>query len=303
MRDDHTVKGIIFDIDHFAVHDGEGIRTCIYLKGCPLKCAWCHSPESQEENPSVLFAAGRCNGCGACVRECPAGAQKLREGVRFFDREMCRSCGRCVNVCGTGALVLAGTVYTAEEAAEEALADRVFFKNSGGGVTISGGEVLMQAEFVCGLLRLLKRRQIHTIVETAGYGNGRDLLNLVPYTDVFYYDFKLGDRAEFERYIGGDCDVVFDNLRELRAATDQIVLRVPIIPGITDTEKNIGILYDTARELDIRQIHFLPYNTSAGAKYEWCGKTYGLGELKTDMEKLERYQRLAPQQIRVDIMS
>ncbi|MDO4326078.1 MAG: glycyl-radical enzyme activating protein [bacterium] len=294
--------GIVFDIDHFVVHDGEGIRTCVYLKGCPLRCAWCHSPESQREERQILFAAGRCVQCGACVAECPMKAQKMENGKRIFERDLCSMCGACIQVCSTGALTISGKEYTAEEIAEEVLADTVFFQKSGGGVTLSGGEVLMQADFAYEILKRLKEHHIHTIVETAGYGTTENLLRLAEYTDMFYYDFKLGDKEKFAQYVRGELEIVMDNLRALRRVTDQIVLRMPVIPGITDTRENILSLYQTAEELDIRRIHFLPYNTSAGAKYEWCGKEFLLGELQMDMEQLKRYQAMAPSGVKAEIM-
>lgn len=295
--------GIIFDIDHFAVHDGAGIRTCIYVKGCPLHCAWCHSPESQSREPEVLFAENRCVDCGTCAQECDGGLQRLEDGVRSFNRATCVVCGECVKVCSTGALILAGKTYAVHELLDEILPDKIFFENSGGGVTISGGEVLMQADFVLQVLKALKEHKIHTIVETSGYGSTKELLMLAEFTDIFYYDYKLGNPELFKRYVGGDVAIVLDNLKKLRIVTDKIVLRVPIIPGITDTQQNIDCLYELAVELDIGQIHFLPYNTSAGAKYEWCGKQYELGLLTTDMYQLERYQAMAPKHTRVDIMN
>lgn len=297
-----SIRGIIFDIDHFVVHDGKGIRTCIYVKGCPLHCEWCHSPESQQTCPQILFAAGRCSFCGLCVSECRTGAQKIIGGKRIYQRELCNTCAACTKVCNQGALTVSGRDYTAAQAAREVTADKPFFKNSGGGVTISGGEVLTQAEFVTEILRLLKMEQIHTIVETSGYGDTESLLKMAAYTDTFFYDFKLGDKEKFRHYIGGDVDVVLSNLKKLRNRTDRIVLRLPVIPGITDTPENIDSLYETARENKIREIHFLPYNTSAGAKYEWCGRTYTLGERKTDTGKLEQYKERAPKGTEVFIM-
>lgn len=294
--------GIVFDIDHFVVHDGEGIRTCVYLKGCPLRCAWCHSPESQREEPQILFALGRCVQCGACVAECPREAQRTENGKRIFERELCSACGACVQVCAAGALMVSGKRYTAEEVAKEVLADAVFFQKSGGGVTLSGGEVLMQAEFAYEILKILKAHKIHTIVETAGYGTEESLLKLAEYTDVFYYDFKLGDKEAFAKYVQGDLDIVTENLRALRRVTPNIVLRMPVIPNITDTEENVRSLYRTAQELSIGRVHFLPYNTSAGAKYEWCGEQFLLGERVTDMEKLKRYQEMAPFGVKAEIM-
>lgn len=295
--------GVVLDIDHFAVHDGAGIRTCLYLKGCPLHCAWCHSPESQNREPQILFAENRCSGCELCVRECRKGLQKMKNGKRIFFRDECDCCGSCVKVCNKGALFVSGTRSTVQEVLDEILPDEVFFRNSDGGVTISGGEVLMQPEFTYEILKSLKGHQIHTIVETTGYGKKEDLLMLAACTDIFYYDFKLGDKELFKTYIGGNLELVLENLRALRQVTSQIVLRAPMIPGITDTKQNMERLYETAQEMDIRQIHILPYNSSAGAKYEWCGRKFLLGPLNTDMNRLERYRVMAPETIKVDIMN
>lgn len=295
--------GIVLDIDHFAVHDGPGIRTCLYVKGCPLHCMWCHSPQSQVMEPQILFARSRCIGCGRCSAACLAGCQVAgADEERQYRREGCRQCMNCVRACPTGALFLEGKEMTVEEAERELLADRIFYKNSGGGVTVSGGECLMQAEFTGALLAGLKKEKIHTIVETSGYGRRQDLLNLAEYTDLFYYDYKLADEELFRRYTGGELRVVSENLCALRKKTDRIVLRIPMIPGITDTAENVDAIYRIAEELKIREVHLLPYNESAGAKYEWCGKTYGLEGLTGNLHQAELLKDRAPLNIKAVIM-
>ena len=169
--------GIVMDIDHFAVHDGPGIRTCLFLKGCPLTCLWCHSPESQLREPQILFAQNRCVKCGLCAAACENYGQILdEEGNREYRRENCRECRRCVESCPTGALFVSGTQMSVTEAAAELIQDKLFYKNSGGGVTISGGECLLQPVFTKQLLMRMKAEGIHTIVETSGCGKKEDLL-------------------------------------------------------------------------------------------------------------------------------
>ena len=304
MKKQTSDTGIVFDIDHFAVHDGPGIRTTVYLKGCPLRCKWCHSPESQVLRPQVLYAANRCKYCGLCVKECAYGCQLLSpEGERKFLLEKCIGCEACVKTCPTGAMFTSGKRMNVEEVVKEVLSDKVFFDNSGGGVTLSGGEVLLQAQFAGGILRSLREEGVHMIVETAGYGNKEELLMLAESVNIFYYDFKLADKEQFFRYTGGNLDIVLDNLRSLREKTDAIVLRVPLIPGITDTKVNILAAYQLARKLNIRELHLLPYNAAAGAKYEWIGRKYELEGLYTDNNHNEYLASLAPKEIKVSIMN
>ena len=298
-----STTGIVMDIDHFGIHDGPGIRTCIFLKGCPLSCAWCHSPESQSGKPQILFAISRCERCGACVDACPLGLHSIHAELHPFQRENCTACGRCVFVCPTQALTVSGKTMTVEEVVREALSDKVFYKNSGGGVTITGGEVLVQAPFARQILEQMKKNDIHTIVETSGYGELEDLLSLAEVTDLFYFDFKLGDPDEFERYAGGNLDVVLRNLVALRDKTDRITMRFPLIPGITDTPENVASCYSLAVKLQIGNVHLLPYNLSSEAKYSWIGAHYSLSELQPRERLFQELLLAAPDGIHVEVMS
>ena len=296
-------QGIVMDIDHFAVHDGPGIRTCIYLKGCPLSCAWCHSPESQSPAPQLLFAQSRCTGCGRCAVVCPGGVHRHEGSRHILERERCSVCGTCAKACPTGALSLSGRFMTADQVVQEALADRIFYENSGGGVTLSGGEVLSQAAFAWQVLSHLKDEGIHTLVETSGFGREEALLSLAAVTDLFYFDCKLLDSGLFRRFTGGDPDIVLRNLKSLRAVTDQIVLRIPLIPGITDTMENVAAGFALACDLGIQSVHLLPYNASAGAKYAWLGREYPLGLLKARPGLHEELFALAPPELIVEMMT
>jgi pyruvate formate lyase activating enzyme len=301
MNNNET-NALIMDIDHFAVHDGPGIRTCVYFKGCPLHCAWCHSPESQSTFPQLLYTAARCILCGRCENVCPKGLHRFNETRHIFNQTACDNCGLCVKTCIGGALRICGTKRTLDEVLEESLSDEVFFRNSGGGVTITGGEVLMQGTFVKRFLYELNRRQIHTVVETSGHGNTDYLLSFADSVSVFYYDFKIADPQKFNLYIGMNPGIIWDNLENLRMKTASIVLRLPLIPAITDSAENITALYKLARELKISTIHLLPYNYSAGAKYEWLGKNYSLDFLKNRIQSPEEFLKIDHKDITIDII-
>jgi pyruvate formate lyase activating enzyme len=290
------------DIDHFAVHDGPGIRTCIYFKGCPLSCAWCHSPESQLPYPELLYTASRCTLCGCCVTACPKKLHSIKETKHMFSRSNCNNCGICAAACPKGALSMSGKEKKLDEILKEALSDRVFYKNSRGGVTITGGEVLMQGPFVSRLLYELNKREIHTIIETSGYGDVDWLLTFADSASLFYFDFKIADPIQFRKYVGPNPDLIWSNLERLRKKTASIVLRLPLIPGISDTLENVKMLYKLAADLNILTVHLLPYNYSAGAKYEWLGRDYSLDSLKDWTQTPEDLLKLDHQGIEVEIV-
>ncbi len=278
----HT--GWIFDIDRFASHDGPGIRTTIFLKGCPLSCLWCHSPESQTPGPELLYRTDRCTSCWLCLEACPRGALSRGEGSVTLDRSLCDGCGECCEVCYPGALEIAGKKMSVDEIVDRVSRDAAFFKNSGGGVTLSGGEPLSQPEFSFQLLSGFKDRGIHTAVETTGFCTWEILSRVSGVTDLFLYDMKFFDDGLHRRYTGVSNKRILENLERLCAARDGVLVRVPCIPGINDSEEQIRDLADAVAAAGVSAIALLPYNSSAPAKYAWVSRPFELDSRKRQEE-------------------
>ncbi|MBN2188657.1 MAG: glycyl-radical enzyme activating protein [Chitinispirillaceae bacterium] len=272
--------GIILDIDRFATHDGPGIRTTIFLNGCPLSCLWCHSPESQSTRPQLLFRPEKCVACGLCQKACPRGALSMNERSAVLDRSVCDSCGICCETCYSGALELAGREVSVEEIVERVARDAPYFAASGGGVTLSGGEPLAQPDFTRELLAAFKGRGIHTAVETTGYCTWDSLLHVSQVTDLFLYDLKAAGDDIHRRYTGVSNRRIIENLKRLCATNSRVQVRVPCIPGVNDSAGQIADLAETAAAAGVRSLALLPYNGAAAAKYAWIGREYTLGGLR-----------------------
>ena len=280
-------EGLVFDMDSFAVHDGPGIRLAVYLKGCPLTCLWCHSPESQASCPEIVLVQDRCVLCGDCASACRQAAHVISDGSHQIDRSRCIACGQCVSVCAHRALSIKGERVRASEIIARAKRLRPFFEHSGGGVTLSGGEVTQQADFGSAVLSGCRQEGIHTAIETCGATNWERLAALVDLCDMVLYDIKLVDDELHRKWTGVSNRVILENLRRLAGYSVQV--RVPLIPGITDTDENIGALYGLLLDVGLSQVGLLRYNAAAGAKYEWLGRCY---EIDAEPQGMERLQEL-----------
>ena len=262
------MKGRIFAIRRFAIHDGPGIRTAVFLKGCPLRCLWCHNPESLDPGPEIALIGRKCGACGECVRVCPVSAHRFADGIHVFDRGNCRRCGQCADVCAYGALERTGADIAVEEVVREVLKDSVFYAESGGGVTVSGGEPLSQREFTLDLLSDLKSLGIHTAVETSGFGPAEALEPLLPAVDLFLYDIKAADPAKHRKLTGVPNDSILENLDFLSGRGARIELRCPLVPGVNDSDEDLAALAALAKRTpSLQAVTLLPYHNTGNDKY------------------------------------
>lgn len=253
--------GIVFDIKRFSVKDGPGIRTSVFLKGCPLRCVWCHNPESQRMAPELCFTPEKCIGCGRCLALCPQHCHHMENGAHLFERKSCIRCGRCAAGCPAGALETAGRETDVAGVMAEVLQDLIFYRKSGGGLTLTGGEPMAQFKFTRELLAAAKAEGVSTALDTCGYAPWLEYRELLPLVDLFLYDFKAADPERHRELTGRDNALIFENLRKLDGAGAAIVLRCPLVPGVNDDERHLAAIAEWAEALSgIREITLEPYH-------------------------------------------
>lgn len=278
------IKGRVFSVQGYSIHDGPGVRTTVFLNGCPLRCKWCQNPESQKLEPALFFFPEKCTGCGACVPACPERAISLENGLSKTDRTLCCACGSCAKACPSKARELVGEEKSAGELLERICRDRIFFASSGGGVTLSGGEVLSQPQFSAALLELCKTEGLHTAIETCGFGSWDSFERILDHTDLVLYDFKHMDSASHKLGTGVGNELILENAeRVYHTAKKKMAARVPIIPGFNDTQENMASLasFIMNRLGAGVKVHLLPYHNLGESKKERM-EQYG-AQFKTDV--------------------
>lgn len=288
-----SIKGNIFNIQKFSITDGVGIRTLIFMKGCPLRCKWCSNPESQKYNLEIMDVKVNCTGCGKCAVACENGAV---DNVTFdVDRTKCTDCGKCTRVCFANAKKMVGKEYTIEEVMKQIEKDRIFYRNSGGGVTIGGGEPTAQAPFVSELLKYCQKSHINTAIETCGYGKWENIEPVFRYTDQVFFDLKSINSEIHKKYTGVGNELILENAAKATEVCNQIIFRVPLIPRVNDNEENLRLTGEFVSELQKKHskkniaIELLPFHNFGASKYRWMNVPYEMGNLKPqsniEMEK------------------
>jgi pyruvate formate lyase activating enzyme len=296
--DDRAIRGIVLNIERFAIHDGPGIRSVVFMKGCPLRCLWCSTVDGQRISPEIEYFVEKCIKCKACVEVCPTKAIKISDTDEMVtDQRYCDSCGKCAAVCPTGARRIIGEEMTVGQVLEEIEKDTLFYSNSGGGITLSGGEPTMQPEFSLGILKRCKERGIHTAIETCGYVKWDILDEILKYLDLVYMDIKHMSPVSHEKLTTKGNRLILRNIRTvtMKYPGKSLVIRIPVIPGYNDSDENIGSTAQFVRQLEgDYKIELLPYHKLGVPKYRALSKDYSLPSLESPSEEhLHALQELA----------
>ena len=295
----YLALGRVINIQKYSVHDGPGIRTTVFLKGCPLDCWWCHNPESQSLNQEIMFFEERCTGCGICVKRCTENAIEIVDNMAVLNEEKCTPCSRCTDFCPNDAREFVGKDITVQELMKEIIKDEVFYEESKGGVTFSGGEPLIHVDFLNEILKRCKDRGIHTAVDTSGAVQWEKIEKLIDKIDLFLYDIKLMDNEKHKKYVGTENIVILENLKKLSHRGANIFVRMPIISGVNDDDNHIDEALRFLSNINLLQVNLLPFHKMGRDKYRRIKKDYKLTGLEKPSE--ERMTEIADRFIRKGI--
>jgi pyruvate formate lyase activating enzyme len=312
----YHLSGLVFNIQRFSIHDGPGIRTTVFLKGCPLHCFWCHNPEGISPRQQVTYNPTRCILCGECVGVCEHGAHTIKDGIHIYDRSRCVVCGDCIDECAAEAVELAGRLMSVEAVMAEVNADRAFYENSGGGITVSGGEPLLQKEFTSTLLAASKANGIHTAIETSANFRWEELERLLPVVDLVMMDIKHMDNTLHQAFTGVPNHRILANARKLSATNIPIIFHIPVVPTVNDTADQITAIAVFVKELiNLRaqqyaersapiSLGLLPFHRLAGDKYRSLGMDYRASMLDApSKEKMQDFEAIVKSILNMDQVS
>lgn len=283
-------SGIVFNIQKFCIHDGDGIRTCVFLKGCPLRCIWCHNPESLEKAPELSFNKGNCSLCGKCLEAC--SARVIKNGSLTINRSNCIKCGKCTGLCLNDANEIIGKEMTTQQVLEEVIKDKIFYDTSGGGLTISGGEPSYQPQFTLELLSLAKKNGISVAIETCGIGSREFYEMAADLGTTFLFDIKCLDPAKHKRLTGADNTHILSNLQYLMEKGADIIIRLPLIPNCNDSDEDIASLCEflNKNKKYYRYAELMPYHTLGTGKAEKLGATPDYIHASATNEEISRWR-------------